>query len=78
MEFHPWRSYRSVEIISPAVNTNLGGVGLHLTDTPVGEFADAVRAQLGEGQREITYGTSTKVSTVAREELDTLSGRMNQ
>src|SRR5665213_2880039 len=45
-----------VEIIPPAVNTDLGGVGLHTFGAPLDEFADAVFARLGAGDLEIAYG----------------------
>jgi len=67
-----------IEVIPPAVNTDLGGVGLHTTGTPVEEFATAVVQQLQEGRTEITYGFSEKVSRASREELDQEFQRMNR
>ncbi|MFZ2621431.1 MAG: SDR family oxidoreductase [Minisyncoccia bacterium] len=71
------KSIEVVEIVPPAVNTDLGGAGLHLKDTPLDLFADAVMIQLGEGKKEITYGTSAKNSMASREELDAIFLRMN-
>jgi uncharacterized oxidoreductase len=69
---------RVVEIVPPAVNTDLGGPGLHTFGVPVGEFADAVVERLREGDLEIPYGFSVQASRASREELETLFTRMNQ
>jgi len=66
-----------IELIPPAVNTDLGGPGLHARDTPVEEFIAAVRAQLVEGKQEITYGFSAKTSQGSRQDLDAAFQRMN-
>ncbi len=67
-----------IEIVPPAVNTNLGGVGLHDSGTPLNEFGDAVFKGLEKGDLEITYGFSTKTSRASREELDQIFKQMNQ
>jgi uncharacterized oxidoreductase len=67
-----------IEIIPPAVATDLGGPGLHTGATPVEEFADAVMNQLGEHKMEITYGFSAQTSRASREDLDTIFQRMNR
>jgi uncharacterized oxidoreductase len=69
---------RVVEIVPPAVNTDLGGPGLHTFGVPVGEFADAVMARLRDGALEIPYGFSMQTSRASREDLDTLFTQMNQ
>jgi uncharacterized oxidoreductase len=66
-----------VEIIPPAVNTDLGGVGLHTTGTPLEEFITAVTQQLQEGKMEISYGFSEKMSRASRDELEQTFERMN-
>ena len=66
-----------IEIIPPAVSTDLGGVGLHAKDTPVPEFLAAVSAQLAAGKLEITCGFSEKTSQGSRQELDAAFQRMN-
>jgi uncharacterized oxidoreductase len=66
-----------IEIIPPAVATDLGGVGLHAKDTPVAEFIAAVKAQLEAGRPEITHGFSDKTSQGSRQELDAIYQRMN-
>jgi len=67
-----------IEIIPPAVNTDLGGKGLHSTATPLDEFADAAVEQLKNGSLEISYGFSSNASRASREELNEMFKRMNQ
>ena len=67
-----------IEIIPPAVNTDLGGKGIHTTGTPLNEFADAVVDQLKKGSVEIAYGFSANASRASREELNEMFKRMNQ
>lgn len=66
-----------VEIIPPAVNTDLGGPGLHDFGVPLNEFADAVFARLKNGDLEIAYGYAEMASRASREELDAAFERMN-
>ena len=67
-----------IEIIPPAVNTDLGGKGIHTTGTPLNEFADAVVDQLKKESVEIAYGFSAQSSRASREELNEMFKRMNQ
>jgi uncharacterized oxidoreductase len=67
-----------IEIIPPAVNTDLGGKGLHTFGVPLDEFADAVMAQLKTGTIEATYGFSTDMRQANPEQLDAVSKQMNQ
>jgi uncharacterized oxidoreductase len=69
---------RVVEIIPPAVNTDLGGVGLHTFGEPVDTFADAVMARIRNGDLEVAYGMSEHASRASRAELDQMFTRMNQ
>lgn len=66
-----------IEIIPPAVDTDLGGVGLHTWGTPLAEFADAAFAQLRAGSREITYGFSLESFNAGARERDAIFERMN-
>jgi uncharacterized oxidoreductase len=69
---------RVVELIPPAVDTDLGGPGLHIFGVPLREFADAALAQLGtDDDREISYGFSAESSHASRQELDAMFDRMN-
>ena len=66
-----------IEIIPPAVNTDLGGVGLHTFGVPLTEFSNSVMQQLSTGMKEITFGFSAKASKASREELDETFNTMN-
>ncbi len=67
-----------VEIVPPAVNTDLGGAGLHTFGVPLDEFADAGMVRMQNGDLEIAYGFSEHASRASREQLDELFNRMNQ
>jgi uncharacterized oxidoreductase len=66
-----------VEIIPPAVDTDLGGPGLHTFGVPLDEFADSAFERLGRGELEIPYGFAEVSSRASREELDAIFERMN-
>lgn len=66
-----------IEIIPPAVDTDLGGEGLHTFGVPVNEFTDAIVGQLKMGSIEATYGFSAESSHATREQLDALFKQMN-
>ena len=66
-----------VEVIPPAVNTDLGGPGLHTWATPLDEFADAAFAQLKSGKDTVTYGLSAEAIAATPEQLDAIFARMN-
>jgi uncharacterized oxidoreductase len=68
---------RVAEIVPPAVDTDLGGPGLHTFGVPVEEFADAVMTRLRAGDLEIPYGFSAQASRASRDELDALFRRLN-
>lgn len=70
-------SIEVVEIIPPAVDTDLGGVGLHTFGVDADEFADAVFEGLKRGDAEIAYGTALTSSRASREEADEISRQMN-
>lgn len=59
-----------VEIAPPAVNTDLGGAGLHTFGTPVDEFADAIFKGLEEGKIEIGYARAASAMRMSRDEID--------
>ena len=67
-----------VEVIPPALNTDLGGKGLHDFAPPVDPFADAAFAALTAGRTEITYGFSEESSRASGEERDAIFERMNR
>lgn len=59
-----------VEILPPAVNTDLGGIGLHTFGEPLDDFADAVFKRVECGDLEIGYQSSEKVIRASRDEID--------
>ena len=67
-----------VEVIPPALNTDLGGKGVHDFAPPVDPFADAAFAALAAGRTEITYGFSEESSRASREEREEIFERMNR
>ncbi len=66
-----------LEIVPPAVNTDLGGPGLHNWAVPVDEFADSIVARLAAGEQEIGFGTSEKIRQASRAELDARFEQIN-
>ena len=66
-----------VELAPPAVDTDLGGPGLHKFGVPVDEFADAVVPRLLKGAEVIAYGTAECGRLAGRAELDAAFERMN-
>ncbi|MBD2722673.1 SDR family oxidoreductase [Hymenobacter armeniacus] len=66
-----------LEIVPPAVNTDLGGPGLHTFGVNVDEFADSVMARLAAGEEEVGFGTSEQARLASRAELDERFRMMN-
>ncbi len=67
-----------IEMIPPALNTDLGGKGLHDTSPPVSEFIEAVFNQMKEGKTELTFGFSQNLANASSEDLKNTFNRMNQ
>lgn len=67
-----------IEIIPPAVDTDLGGPGLHTFGVKVEDFLDAVLPRIEKGEREVAFGFAEQSSRASRAELDQLSARLNQ
>lgn len=59
-----------IEIVPPAVNTDLGGAGLHTFGVPLDEFADSVMQRVAAGELEVGYGTAEEARKANREQLD--------
>jgi uncharacterized oxidoreductase len=47
-----------VEVIPPALNTDLGGKGIHDAAPPVSDFVESIFQQLNEGKDEVSFGFS--------------------
>ncbi|MGE5276522.1 MAG: SDR family oxidoreductase [Acidobacteriota bacterium] len=67
-----------IEIIPPAVDTDLGGPGLHTFGVKVDELLDAVMPRIVAGETEIAYGFAEKASRGSRGEIEALIQRMNE
>ncbi|RNI30005.1 SDR family NAD(P)-dependent oxidoreductase [Rufibacter immobilis] len=70
-------SVEVLEIVPPAVNTDLGGPGLHTFGAPLQDFADAVMQRLDNGELEVGYGSSEERRKASREENDAFAAQMN-
>ncbi len=66
-----------IEMIPPALNTDLGGKGLHDGQPPVSDFIDAVFQQIKEGKTELTFGFSDVVAKATPEAINATFKRMN-
>ncbi len=66
-----------IEMIPPALNTDLGGKGLHDTAPPVSAFIESVFEQMKEGKTELTFGFSEGMLKAGPEDLKKAFERMN-
>ncbi len=71
------RSIEVIELIPPALNTDLGGKGMHDYAPPVSGFIDSVFEQLKLGKNEITFGFTDALTKSDPEELQKAFDRMN-
>lgn len=58
-----------IEIIPPALNTDLGGIGLHDAHPSLSSFIVSIFEQLQQGKTELTFGTSETRLNASAEEL---------
>jgi uncharacterized oxidoreductase len=72
------RNIEVIEIIPPALNTDLGGKGLHTFAPPVSEFIESVFQQLKEGKLTIAAGFSEAVSAIGSAEFKNAFDNMNK
>jgi len=66
-----------IELIPPALNTDLGGKGLHDGQPAVSDFVAAVFEQLKAGKTEITFGFSDKMANATPEMIRETLQHMN-
>jgi len=66
-----------IEIIPPALNTDLGGAGIHNEHPAVSDFVESIFNQLREGKTELTFGTSETRATANNESIAEYFNRMN-
>jgi uncharacterized oxidoreductase len=63
------RHINVVEIVPPALKTDLGGKGLHDHAPEVSPFVESIFEQLAEGKTELTYGSSADRAKIGAEEF---------
>ena len=66
-----------IEIIPPALKTDLGGKGIHDYAPPVSEFIEAIFVQLEQGRQAVSYGFSENMMKAGPEDLQKAFDRMN-
>ena len=66
-----------IEIIPPALNTDLGGKGIHDFAPPVADYIEAIFQQMKEGKTELVFGFSEEVSQASAADLRNTFHRMN-
>ncbi len=71
------RNIEVIELIPPALNTDLGGKGIHDFAPPVSGFIDAVFEQLKQDKTEVTYGFSEAMIKAGPKELQEAFAKMN-
>jgi uncharacterized oxidoreductase len=71
------RNVEVVELIPPALNTDLGGKGLHDHAPPVSGFVEAVFEQLKAGKATATYGFTESLSRAGEDVLAPVFARLN-
>jgi len=59
-----------IEIIPPALNTDLGGKGLHDFAPPVSDFIESIFEQLKNNSNELTFGTSKAQAKINNETIE--------
>jgi uncharacterized oxidoreductase len=67
-----------IEIIPPALNTDLGGKGIHDYAPPVSDFIESIFEQLKQQRSKLTFGFSESVSEAGKEILEGAFKKMNQ
>lgn len=71
------RDIEVIEIIPPALNTDLGGKGLHDDQPPVSAFIESIFDQIKLGNNELTFGFSELMTTASPEMIKATFDRMN-
>jgi len=71
------RNIEVIEVIPPALNTDLGGIGLHDGQPAVSDFIESIFDQLKEGKTELTFGFSEMMTKATPEALQQAFQRMN-
>jgi uncharacterized oxidoreductase len=67
-----------IEVVPPALNTDLGGKGIHDAFPPVSDFIDAIFTQLKHGKTQLTFGFTEAVCKAGQEVLQPVFAKLNQ
>ena len=68
---------RVIEVVPPAVDTDLGGPGLHTFGVNVDAFADSMIGRIAGGELEVGYGSAEQSRRASRDDLDAIFVKMN-
>ncbi|MGB3074496.1 MAG: SDR family NAD(P)-dependent oxidoreductase [Chitinophagales bacterium] len=71
------RNIEVIEMIPPALNTDLGGKGLHDGQPSVSDFVETVFQQMKEGKAELTFGFSELMLNATPDTIHATFNRMN-
>ena len=71
------RNIEVIEIIPPALKTDLGGPGLHDHAPDVNIYIDAIFEQLEQGKNELSFGFSQSLLNASPDELKEAFARLN-
>ena len=66
-----------IEMIPPALNTDLGGIGLHNGLPEVSDFVESVFSQMKEGKTELTFGSSADRAQANNETIAEYFAKLN-
>jgi uncharacterized oxidoreductase len=66
-----------IEIIPPALNTDLGGKGMHDFAPPVSEFIESIFAQLQEGKTALTFGFTEQMNQAGQDVFKPVFAQIN-
>lgn len=66
-----------IEIIPPALNTDLGAKGIHSAYPPVSDFIESIFEQLKSGRTELTFAMSEDRLKANNETIQDYFNRMN-
>jgi uncharacterized oxidoreductase len=66
-----------IEVVPPALNTDLGGKGLHDHAPAVSGFIDSIFEQLKDGKITLTYGFSEQMSKAGQEVFQPVFKQLN-
>lgn len=71
------RNIEVIEMIPPALNTDLGGKGLHDAHPDVSDFVASVFEQMKEGKQQLTFGFSEAMLKAAPDTIEATFHKMN-